>query len=116
MKPRSVTRWIQRGLIFLLLTLFLSSSRTSLGMSGSPAPGRAYSAIYTEAEIKKVIAVLGNKIQGKKPAEKAKDKLMNLSDLQIRLIVSLAEIVGQGDPAPVADIAFLLMTVLIICS
>ena len=57
-----------------------------------------------------------NKIEGKISTAKAKDKLMNLSDLQTRLIVSLSEIVVQGDPAPAADIAFLLMMVLIIFS
>ncbi len=116
MKTKRITRWTQGGLIFLLLTLFLSSSSISLGMSGSQAPGRAYPGIYSEAEIKKVMAVLDNKIDGKKSTEKAKDKLMNLSDLQTGLIVSLSEIVALRDPAPVAGIAFLLMTVLIIFS
>ncbi len=116
MKTRSVKRWIHGGLIFSLLILFLSSPRISLGTPRSQAPGRAYPGIYTEVEIKRVMAVLGNKIEGKKPAEKAKDKLMNLNDLQTRIIVSLSEIVALGDPAPVAGIAFLLMTVLIICS
>ncbi len=116
MKAGRVTGWMQAGLILLLLTLFLSSSKNSLGMSGTQSPVKAYPGIYTEVEIKKVMAVLGNRIQGEKAAEKAKEKLMNLNDLQTRLIVSLSEIVALGDPAPVAGIAFLLMTVLIICS
>jgi hypothetical protein len=116
MKVRRVTRWIQGGLIFLLLTAFLSSSKISLGMPGGQARGKAYPGITSEVEIRRVMAVLDNKIEGKKSTAKAKDKLMNLSDLQTRLIVSLSEIVVRGDPAPAADIAFLLMTVLIIFS
>ena len=116
MKTRRVTRWIQGGLIFLLLTAFLLSSKTSLGMPSGQARGKAYAGIYSEAEIRKIMAVLDNKIEGGKSTAKAKDKLMNLGDLQTRLIVSLSEIVIQRDPAPAADIAFLLLTVLIIFS
>ena len=116
MKARRVTGWIQGGLLFLILTLFLSSPAASFSLPGSQVTGKAYPGIYSEVEIKKVMAVLDNKIEGKKTAEKAKRKLSNLSDLQTRLIVSLSEIVALGDPAPVADIAFLLMTVLIIFS
>ncbi len=116
MKAGKVTGWIQAGLFLLLLTLFLSSSRISLGMSGSQPPVKVYPGINTDVEIDKVMLVLGDKIEGERAAEKAKEKLMNLNDLQTRLLVSLSEIVALGDPAPVAGIAFLLMTVLIICS
>ena len=116
MKVRRVRRWIQGGLICLLLTIFLSSSKISLGMPSGQARGKAYPGMYSEVEIRKIMAVLDNKIEGEKSTAKAKDKLMNLGDLQTRLIVSLSEIVIQRDPAPAADIAFLLLTVLIIFS
>jgi hypothetical protein len=116
MKVRRVTKWIQGGVIFLLLTTFLSISKNSLGMPSGQARGKVYPGIYAEVEIRKVMAVLDSKMEGEKSTAKAKDKLKRLSDLQTRLIVSLSEIVVQGDPAPAADIAFLLMTVLIIFS
>ncbi len=116
MKVQRGKRWIRGGLIFLLLTIFILSSKTSLGLPTKHGGEKAYPAIHPEAEIRKVLAVLENRIEGKKFTEKAKDKLLILSDRQIRLIISLSEVIVQGDPAPVADIAFLLMTVLIIFS
>ncbi len=85
-------------------------------MPSGQAWGKVYPAIHSEAEMHTVMAVLDKKIEGKKSTEKAKDKLMNLTDREARLIVSLSEIVVQENPTPAANIAFLLMTILIIFS
>jgi hypothetical protein len=118
MKGKGVRWWVQGGLIILLLTAFLSLSKTSLGTPSGPFRGKTYTdvGIESEEEIRKVLIVLENKIDGREFAEKAKNKLLNLSKDQKRLIIALSEVIVQGDPAPVADMAFLFMTILIIFS
>jgi hypothetical protein len=55
-------------------------------------------------------------MQGHLPQEKAKGKLSKLSSEQIRLLDSLAVRVMKNDRTAAADIAFLLITALIISS
>ncbi len=51
-----------------------------------------------------------------KLSEKARAKLLTLSDRQVRIAASLAERIAEDGHTAVAETAFLLLTVLIILS
>jgi len=60
--------------------------------------------------------VLENKIEGRALQAKAKDKLSKLSPEQIRLLDALAARIIKSDRTVASDIAFLVITTLIISS
>jgi hypothetical protein len=72
--------------------------------------------IAPTTETNRILWVLENRMQGKLPQEKAEGKLSKLSSEQIRLLDSLAVRIMKNDHTAAADIAFLLITALIISS
>lgn len=67
-----------------------------------------------EACLAAIRSVLARKSPQPVVPERLEEKLSTLSDEQLRLIGSLAERIADGKPTVAADIAFLLLTVLII--
>ncbi len=73
-------------------------------------------ATYRETDVIKILSVLEKKIGDQKSLEKAKEKLFALRDSQFYLIASLSEQIAREGDKPGVDIAFLLITALIILS
>jgi hypothetical protein len=71
---------------------------------------------HRETDVMKILAVLEMKIQDQKLLDKAKVKLFTLKDSEFYLITSLSEQIVKEGETPGVDIAFLLVTVLIILS
>ena len=69
-----------------------------------------------EPEVMKILSVLERKLADQKLLQKAKDKLLTLKDSELALITSLSEQVAKEGERPGVDIAFLLITALIILS
>ena len=69
-----------------------------------------------ETEVIKVLSVLGKKIGDQKLLEKTKEKLLTLKESEFVLITSLSEQITRDGERPGMDIAFLLITALIILS
>ena len=67
-------------------------------------------------DLAKIVSVLESKMEGRKLPEKARRKLLDLDDAQIRLMVSLAERIAAAGQTPGADIAFLLIAALLVLS
>ncbi len=67
-------------------------------------------------DIFKVLAVLGHRTGDKRLLEKAKYKLTGMSESRLRLAVSLSERADDNGPRAETDIAFLLLTALIVFS
>jgi len=66
--------------------------------------------------INKIIPVLENKIHDQKLLVKSKEKIHGMGDREIRLVAALCEkISGEGETVS-SDIAFLLVTALIVLS
>ena len=84
------------------------------------APDRTWAApplrAPREVNLTRIVSVLENRLPSHELSEKAKAKLLALSDRQVRIAASLAERITQADPAAVAETAFLLLTLLIILS
>ena len=63
-----------------------------------------------------ILKVLENKMGNQKIPQKALDKLLSLSDEQIGLIASLSERIADNTRDVGADVAFLLITALLVWS
>lgn len=72
--------------------------------------------IDRSVEILKILSVLEYKVGDQKLLEKAKDKLFTLSDGQTRLIAFLSDRIANENRTTGAEIAFLLITALIVFS
>jgi hypothetical protein len=92
----------------------------SLAIAGSriisPRIGQPHNGIALETQRKRILRVLENRMEGQNLPESAKDKLSKLSDEQIRLLDSLAVRMIKSNHTAASDIAFFLITTLIILS
>ncbi len=88
----------------------------SAGAAGIPAPDRDHRSGKDdrEAHLAAVRSVLANKTTQPVVPQRMERKLSALSDEQLRLIGSLAERIADSKPTVAADIALLLLTVLIV--
>lgn len=110
----SIAVWL---LPFLFIILIWDSS-ISFGGTPDPKLGHPYNetVINREAEMSKILSVLENRIGSQKMIEKAKDRLFTFSDAQTQLMASLADRIANKGNTAGGDIAFLLITALIILS
>jgi hypothetical protein len=68
------------------------------------------------SEVFKVISVLEGRIEDPKLIQRVKDKLSALTRDRLRMAVSLSERITEGDRGVETDIAFFLLTTLIVLS
>lgn len=107
------------NLIRAIIVCFLIFLSADLSWGSSAAVERApkginFHEINNNAPIAKILPVLESRIGDQKLVEKAKDKLTAMNDADIHLIASLCERINRGSHD--ADIAFLLVTALIVLS
>lgn len=87
------------------------------GLSTTHAlPDRRYFLIDHSSEMFKVISVVKERVKDKRLLKKIEDKLPELTDSRLRMIVSLSERIGTGGRDAKKDFAFLLLTTLIVFS
>jgi|LQYC01.1.fsa_nt_gi hypothetical protein len=111
-----------RPLLLLSLVLILNSSVAIGGITASRLD-KPYNITHGTDRFK-ILSVLENKIERQnlpekeksKLLKKAKNKLFTLNDSQIRLLVSLSERTTNSSHTAAEDIAFLLITALIVLS
>lgn len=102
-------------LIFLFVIFNRDTSKTFGAIRGTKLDN-PNSVIKRENVMLKILSILENKMGDHKISEKAKEKLSTLSDEQTRLIISLSEVIANDGQTAGADIAFLLIMILIILS
>jgi hypothetical protein len=112
-KIRSCARSSKRSYFFAVFTRSLS-----IAESGKIGRGRSEprDRIAPKAETNRILWVLETRMEGQLLQEKTKDKLSTLSPEQIQLLESLAVRIIKSGHTPASDIAFLLITALIISS
>ena len=76
----------------------------------------SFNTLNRGADRMKILSVLENRIGSQKSLEKVKDKLLHLSDGEARLIASLSDLAANEGNRAGAEIAFLLLTALIVLS
>jgi hypothetical protein len=104
------------GFFSLLCILFFWNPMIAKGEMKESKIGNEHHEMHRETDIMKILAVLEMKIQDQKLLDKAKVKLFTLKDSEFDLITSLSEQIVKEGETPGVDIAFLLVTVLIILS
>lgn len=75
-----------------------------------------YRGMHRETDLTKILFVLEKKVDDQKMLERAREKLFTLQEPQFSLIASLSEQIVKEGNQPGVDIAFLLITVLIVLS
>lgn len=68
------------------------------------------------SEVFKILSVLEGRIEDPKLIQKVKDKLSTMREDRLRMVVSLSERITDGERGVETDIAFFLLTTLIIFS
>ncbi|MFI5293818.1 MAG: hypothetical protein ACHQ0Y_02195 [Thermodesulfovibrionales bacterium] len=67
-------------------------------------------------EISKILPVLEDKIHDRKLLEKSKEKIYSMGDREVRLVAALCEKISDEGETVSSDIAFFLVTALIVLS
>lgn len=108
-------RWMSAQIFFLLCALFL--------VCGSPAHGaetaQRQAIIRNPAlnvEMLKILPVLEEKIEDRKLLEKSKEKIFAMNSRELHLVAALCEKISAERQTVSSDIAFLLVTALIVLS
>jgi hypothetical protein len=105
--------------LFLMPLLLISFFTGPSIVSGAIGPVNAVTSPVPPdrgEEISMILKVLENKMGNQKIPQKALDKLLRLSDEQISLIASLSERIADNTRTVGADVAFLLITALLVWS
>lgn len=79
-------------------------------------PGTRYSLLDHSTEMFKVISVLRTRVRDEKLLKKIVQKLPDLSNKRLRIMVSLSERMSAADQSGDKDFAFLLLTTMIVFS
>ena len=64
----------------------------------------------------KILSVLESKMEGERIPDKARHKLFTLEDGKLRLMASLSDLIAHDGRKTTADVAFFLITALIVLS
>ncbi len=100
------------GLLVICIGCFSATAVAAPNRTWVAAPQSA----SREVNLTRILSVLEDRMPGHKLSQKARAKLLTLSDPQVRIAASLAERIAEDDHTAVAETAFLLLTVLIILS
>jgi hypothetical protein len=116
-KPRNFAKRTMTGITFLVIfaVFTVQPPLAASGISGPKEVSLSYKMIREEDQYK-ILEVLENKMGGKKLSVKAKEKILALNEGQTRLIISLCDRIEENDHAAGAEIAYLLITALILLS
>jgi hypothetical protein len=99
----------------LLITLFFVCQSPAYGALGTPKTGPSHESLMRK-EMPKILPVLEERIGNKRLIERSKEKLYSMGDREIRLISALCERIPTEESSVSGDIAFFLVTALIIVS
>lgn len=102
----------------LLLSLSPAGASPAAGRYGTAAPTlpRPDQAFGHRADLRQVLSVVEHRTKDGKVLERMRDKLSTLGDRELRLAASLCERISRNDDTARADIAFSIVTALIVLS
>jgi len=116
-KPRKSARRIMIWVAFLMIFAFFAV-HPGMAATGRLEPKRVHLSPQVDRaeDLEKILEVLERKMGGKKLSKKAKDKLFTLNEDKARLIISLCDRITDDGRTVGAEIAYLLITALIVLS
>ncbi len=103
------------SLMLVFITFISGSSTAAIGPPGMKLVSLSYS-LNNKIDISGILSVLENRVKDRKLLERTKEKLSSLDNKDIRLIASLCQQISRGNNTPGSDIAFSLVSALIILS
>jgi hypothetical protein len=101
-------------LFVVLLLLLWQSSGVFAASTGIPAETRR--AELSGRDIPKIMSVLESRRLDKRVLEKAAGKMSDMNDRKLRLMSSLCDRISADTGTPAADLAYSLLTALIVLS
>lgn len=110
--PRSLMAW---AVVLWFLLLGWGFTPVEARPTGAE-PARPSGRMERSSEIDEILSALESKFEGRRLPEKAREKLSALSDGQLRLLASLSIRMLRDDRGIAGDIAFFLITSLIVLS
>ena len=113
---KRLLKLISPFLMFSLCAILMGGSSIAKGMIEDSKLNYPSNINYRDIEIAEILSVLENRLGSPIVTEKVKDKVLKLSDKQIRLIASLAERIADDGQAAGAEIGLFVITILIIVS
>ncbi len=90
--------------------------QSGLAAQRADAALKTWESRTVKAETSKIISVLEDRIEDPEVLAKTRDKLLTLSDEEIRLVSSLCDRISTGERTARAEIVFSLVTALIVLS
>jgi hypothetical protein len=97
-----------------LLIVFIGGPSIAVGGTPGLRSDDAFYATPSKTDVLKILSILERKLGNQEVSERVKEKLFTMNHQQTRLIASLSEFIANHGETVGADIAFLLITALII--
>jgi hypothetical protein len=113
--PRTASVPLIVFLFFVLLLLLWNASGVFAASTGVPAETRSLE-FSKRHDISKIMSVLESRRQDKRALEKAAGKMSDMNERNLRLMSSLCDRITAGAGTPAADLAYSLLTALIVLS
>ncbi len=114
-KKVSTLRSVLALLFFMSFAFLLVNGRPACGATTAPKLSMAPEAAHN-GEIYKILPVLEDKIHDRRLLEKSKEKVYSMGDREVRLVAALCEKISDEKESVSTDIAFFLVTALIVLS
>lgn len=111
----SSLQYICISILFLFQVFFVVSGSSAFDASTAQKLTPAHMTAY-KGDIKKILPVLQEKIHDGKILEKSKEKIYSMDSGEVKLVATLCEKISDGGDTISSDIAFLLVTALIVLS
>ena len=102
--------------IFFLLSVLIPAFGAPAQAAATEQGQSIVSGPITNVEMLKILPVLEDKISNKKLLEKSKEKIYTMNTHELRLVAALCEKISDKGQTVSSDIAFLLVTALIVLS
>ena len=106
----------------LVLSLLFAGSSPAAGRQGTAAPSLTMPEQTPErtmehrADLQQVLSVIGHRTKNEKVRERMREKIFTLGDRELHLAASLCERIARDDHSPGANIAFSIVTAMIVLS
>jgi hypothetical protein len=113
---RGVSKFMKRGALLAAIPLLAGGASVPFGAIPFSAESKSYEEPARKDETSRILPVLEERIGDPDILAKTKDKLFTLDDEEIRLISSLCDRISTGEGTARADVAFSLVTALIVLS
>jgi hypothetical protein len=114
-KIASTLRYVLALSFFMSFAFLLARGTPASGATTAPKLPMVRETAHN-GEIYKILPVLEDKIHDRKLLEKSKEKIYSMGDREVRLVAALCEKISDERETVSSDIAFFLVTALIVLS